>query len=167
LKISWGAIFWSRDLDAATSVSAWVALTDSGPENGGMWIIPGSHRLGRKPHAFTFAKDNLLSRGQEIQLAIDESIARHIILRAGEMSLHHSKSIHSSSPNTSDATRIGFIVRFVTPQVTRIPTVVIRARGSFDCRHLEMLEQIPGDDFQESIAAWNRHVQEDTSPNTV
>jgi len=36
-----------------------------------MEVIPGSHKLDQIPHHDTFAKHNLLTRGQEIAVEVD------------------------------------------------------------------------------------------------
>jgi ectoine hydroxylase-related dioxygenase (phytanoyl-CoA dioxygenase family) len=70
-------------------VTAWVALTPSNKANGAMDYIPGSHTKDQIPHRDTFAKNNLLTRGQEVAVEVDESQARTVDLRPGEISLHH------------------------------------------------------------------------------
>ena len=37
-----------------------------------MRVIPATHKLDQVPHHDTFAADNLLSRGQEILVEVDE-----------------------------------------------------------------------------------------------
>lgn len=100
----WG--FLSRDV-----VTAWVALTPSTPENGCMRVVPGTHR-NAVAHTETFATDNLLSRGQEVAVAIHAEDAVYICLRPGEMSLHHSLIVHGSEPNRASYPRIGFAIRY-------------------------------------------------------
>jgi ectoine hydroxylase-related dioxygenase (phytanoyl-CoA dioxygenase family) len=96
------------------SVSAWIALRDSTIANGCMRVVPGSHREGVLPHAELGNANNLLQQGQEIQVEVNEADAVEVVLREGEMSLHHSAIIHGSRPNRSDGQRLGFIARFVT-----------------------------------------------------
>jgi Phytanoyl-CoA dioxygenase (PhyH) len=100
----WGPL--SRDV-----VTAWVALTPSVPENGCMRVVPGTQR-NVVPHINTFATDNLLSRGQEVAVAVHACDAVDISLRPGEMSLHHSLIVHGSEPNRSSYPRIGFAIRY-------------------------------------------------------
>jgi ectoine hydroxylase-related dioxygenase (phytanoyl-CoA dioxygenase family) len=115
--VSWhqDAMYWG--LDPADIVTAWVALTDSTPENGAMQVLPGSHVGALLSHNDTFAPHNLLSRGQEIAVAIDPAQAVTLALHAGEMSLHHVKLAHGSGPNRSAGRRIGFAIRYVAPHV--------------------------------------------------
>jgi hypothetical protein len=115
-------ISWHQDstyygLEPPESVTAWIAFSDSTEESGCMRFIPGSH-LGPHilPHVETKAPNNLLSRGQTIE-NIDESVAKSLPARAGEFSIHHNKTIHSSEPNMSDDARIGFTVHFATPEI--------------------------------------------------
>jgi len=89
-----GFVSWHQDstywgLDPADIVTAWVALSDSTAENGAMRVVPGTHKLEQVAHRDTFAPDNLLSRGQEIAVDVDEAKAVMLELKAGEMSLHH------------------------------------------------------------------------------
>jgi len=150
---------WHQDgthsgLYLSPTVSAWVALSDSTPENGCMRLIPGSHRLGRLPHAASSAADNLLKNSDEVQVEVDEATASDVVLSAGEMSLHHYSIIHGSNPNLSDTKRVGFIIRFVTPRFTRADAPFVRARGAGDCPHLELLREPPSGGFEDNFAAW-------------
>ncbi len=70
------------------------------------------------PHRDTFAQDNLLTRGQEIMVEVDESGAVPLVLRPGEMSLHHVRLVHGSPPNPSGDRRIGFAIRYVRTRVS-------------------------------------------------
>jgi non-heme Fe2+,alpha-ketoglutarate-dependent halogenase len=63
-----------------------------------MEYIPGSHKLDQIPHRDTFAKHNLLTRGQEVMVEVDHPRRRVITLRPGEMSLHHVRLVHGSPP---------------------------------------------------------------------
>src|SRR5262249_59146986 len=93
--VSWDqdAIYWG--LSEADVVTAWVAFTESTPANGNMRVIPGSHRT-QAPHVDTFHPDNLLSRGQEISVDVDESQAADIGLRARERYRDAGWTVHGS-----------------------------------------------------------------------
>jgi non-haem Fe2+, alpha-ketoglutarate-dependent halogenase len=123
--VSWhqDSTYWG--LEPPDIVTAWVALNESTHENGAMRVIPGSHKLDQAPHRDTFAADNLLSRGQEIMVEVDESQAVELPLQPGEMSLHHVRLIHGSEPNPSTKRRIGFAIRY-------LPTYVRQAVGGRD-----------------------------------
>jgi non-heme Fe2+,alpha-ketoglutarate-dependent halogenase len=125
-----GFVSWHQDstywgLDPADVMTAWIALSDSTTENGAMRVVPGTHLMDQIPHKDTFRKENMLSRGQEIMVDVDERQAVTLELMAGEMSLHHVRLIHGSDPNPSDKRRIGYAIRY-------IPTTVRQVAGSHD-----------------------------------
>jgi hypothetical protein len=114
--VSWhqDAHYWG--LDSGDVVTAWVAFVDSDTENGAMRVIPGTH-LVDLPHVDTFAKDNMLSRGQEVAVDLGDREFVELGLKAGEFSLHHVGLVHGSEPNRSDRRRIGFAIRYMSPRV--------------------------------------------------
>jgi non-heme Fe2+,alpha-ketoglutarate-dependent halogenase len=156
--VAWHQDTFYSNLHLTPSVSAWIALLDSTPENGCMRVVSGSHLQGTLPHEETREPDNLLKRGEEIQIDVDETDAIDIVLKAGEMSLHHNSIIHGSRANKSDTKRIGFIARFVTPKYSLGPqrTPFLRARGNFDCGHLIVASQPADLGTREGVAAWER-----------
>jgi len=112
-------ISWHQDLkywgmDDSHEVTAWLALSDVTTATGCMKFVPGSHTLDMVDHVDTFEEDNLLSRGQEIAVDVNEDDATHVQLKPGEMSLHHGKLFHGSSPNTTDDRRIGLALRYIS-----------------------------------------------------
>ena len=68
-------------------------------------------------HRDTFNKNNLLSRGQELAVDVDEQEAACVELQPGEMSLHHGKVFHGSNANRSDDRRIGLAIRYLSPEM--------------------------------------------------
>lgn len=156
-----GYISWHQDgtywgLDSTDVLTAWVALTDSTVENGCMRVVPGSHRRPIMPHRDTYAPDNRLSRGQEIEADVDERDAVDVVLRAGEMSLHHVNIIHGSNPNPSDGPRIGFAPRFTTPRTRQIdgePPTAVLARGHDRYGHFQLVAAPPDRTFDDALAA--------------
>jgi ectoine hydroxylase-related dioxygenase (phytanoyl-CoA dioxygenase family) len=118
-----------------------------------MRAIPGSQQLGLVAHGTVSDERNLLDRGEQVE-TVDEARAVDVVLQPGEMSFHQSNLVHGSNPNTSEAPRIGFIVRFVTSQITNRERPLLRVRGEGDCSHLK-LAQPPGElDQQAAFSAW-------------
>ena len=91
-------------------VTAWIAVTDSNEENGCMRMWSGSHKNNLKKHSEKFNEGNLLTRGQTVENVPLES-TKPVILRAGQMSLHHPTIVHGSGLNKSNDRRIGFVVQ--------------------------------------------------------
>jgi non-haem Fe2+, alpha-ketoglutarate-dependent halogenase len=118
--VSWhqDATYWGLDPDDV--VTAWLALSDAPIESGAMKFLPGSHRRRKLPHHDTFHPDNLLSRGQEIAVVVDDADGVFVPLRAGEASLHHVKLVHGSEPNRTGDRRIGLAIRYIPPHVRQL-----------------------------------------------
>ena len=121
-------------------VTAWVALTDSTPENGCVQIIPASHNTGQRPHFDQPDPRAMLSRGQTLADTVEEDRAINLVLRAGEVSFHHTLSFHRSGINQTDARRIGIGVSYIPTRVrhvgpTRLSATLVRGvdrYGHFD-----------------------------------
>lgn len=156
--VSWhqDATYWG--LGNGQVYSAWVAFTPSNRESGCMRMIPGSHKK-LVPHADTFDEKNLLSRGQEVSVNVEENLAVDIELEPGQMSLHHVQIVHGSSPNVSAVPRIGFVVRYIstqTEQTAGIRDSAMLVRGEDTFGHFD-LESAPDRDFDpEALAHFDK-----------
>jgi non-heme Fe2+,alpha-ketoglutarate-dependent halogenase len=155
-----GYVSWHQDstywgLEPPDIITAWVAFTYSDRANGAMRVIPETHKLDQVPHHDTFAAENLLSRGQEILVDVDERKAVMLELAAGEMSLHHVRLIHGSDPNPSDERRIGFAIRYIPTYVRQVAgshDTATLVRGEDRCRNFEP-EQRPDADLSPAAIA--------------
>jgi ectoine hydroxylase-related dioxygenase (phytanoyl-CoA dioxygenase family) len=83
-------------------------------------MISGSHKLAIQKHEDTYADNNILTRGQAIK-SVDQSKTVDLILKPGEMSIHHGAIIHGSQPNKSNQRRIGFSLQsYVPPSIKQV-----------------------------------------------
>lgn len=158
-------ILWHQDayywgLSAPRLVSAWVALTDSTVDNGCMRVMPGTHKQKVLPHAKS-SRHKKTRLSLEVAVEVDESRAQDILLKAGDMSLHHPYIIHGSNPNQTDEMRIGFAIRFVATEIKQSLAhhAVVLARGRDDYRHYELLQEPPTDRIEAGVAAQTRIAQ--------
>ena len=116
-------VAWHQDvtywgLEPPEAITAWYAVDDSDRENGCMRVIPGTHAIGVKTHGKSAKEGNLLSINQEVAVSpSDENRAVDLILKAGEISIHHGMLIHGSLPNRSTRRRCGLTLRYVRPSV--------------------------------------------------
>jgi len=148
---------WHQDgiterVDQAFVPAIWLGLTDATAENGCLRVVPRSHRLGLVPHADRPNPHNLTTQGLTAQVEIDSP--HDIVMREGEMSLHHPLILHASNPNHSDESRIGFSATYSTPALTESRTAVawVRGDGPKDC--FTIVNQPPERSMEESIAAY-------------
>lgn len=159
--VSWhqDLTYWGMD-GSDHEVTAWVALSPATEKSGCMRFVPGSHKESLVPHEDTFAADNLLSRGQEIAVDVDEEDAIIAALEPGQMSMHHGRLFHASGPNTSDDRRIGLVIRYIRPDtpstgnardfammmrgIDRFGTRlhVVPPPGSFTPRHIAIYDEV-------------------------
>ncbi|HEX3951952.1 MAG TPA: phytanoyl-CoA dioxygenase family protein [Stellaceae bacterium] len=114
-------VSWHQDsayfgLTPHQEVTAWIGFTPSRVETGCLRVLPRSHLGPDLRHTETHAKDNMLARGQTIE-GIDEQLAASLELEAGEFSLHHERTAHSSHPNRGDDRRIGFAFFYIPTHV--------------------------------------------------
>jgi hypothetical protein len=118
-------VLWHQDgsywpLEPMEVVTLWLAVDDSLPENGCMRVIPGSHTMELQKLNRRTEVPNVLS--SEIDPAlVDESQAVDLVLKAGDVSVHHPNIIHGSNANTSSRRRCGLTIRYI-PTSTRIVT---------------------------------------------
>ena len=91
-------------------VTAWVAITDSNEHNGCMRMWSGSHKDDLKDHNQMFDEGNLLTRGQTVG-NVPKKETTPLVLKAGQMSLHHPTVVHGSDLNKSKDRRIGFVIQ--------------------------------------------------------
>ncbi len=101
-------------------VTAWVAITDSNEHNGCMRMWSGSHKDNLKDHDQMFNDGNLLTRGQTVNNVPIEKTTP-LILKAGQMSLHHPTVVHGSDFNKSNDRRIGFVIQsYISSDVKQV-----------------------------------------------
>ena len=120
-------------------VTAWIAITDANEENGCMKMWSGSHKKSIQKHSQKFNENNLLTRGQTIEnVPIEETTS--VILKAGQMSLHHPTIVHGSGLNKTEDRRIGFVVQsYIGSNVEQIlgKMYVQQARGIDEFKYHE------------------------------
>tara|TARA_R110000787_G_scaffold226512_3_gene334300 strand:- start:60184 stop:61020 length:837 start_codon:yes stop_codon:yes gene_type:complete len=118
--VSWhqDSTYWG--LSKPNVTTAWIALSPANRQSGCMKMMPGTHQWEQIAHKDTLAQENLLTRGQEIAVNVNEDDAAYLELEPGEISLHNIRTVHASAPNVSTDRRIGIAVRYITPDVKQV-----------------------------------------------
>ena len=112
-------------------VTVWLAVTDANEHNGCMRMLPGSHKENLKNHEQKFDENNLSTRGQTIT-GVPLNKTEPVILKAGQISLHHPLVVHGSGINKSNDRRIGFVIQsYIGTNVNQVigKMFVQKARG--------------------------------------
>ena len=134
------ATYWG--LEPHDVATAWIALSDATEKTGPMKFIVGSHKEEVREHQDTFEANNLLSRGQVINGTVDESRVVLAPLKAGEMSLHHVRTIHGSDPNRTSDRRIGMVLRYCATHVrqTKLRDTAVLVKGVDTFGNFDLLQ---------------------------
>jgi non-heme Fe2+,alpha-ketoglutarate-dependent halogenase len=166
-------VSWHQDsayfgFDRHEEVTAWVALTPSHSGNGCVRVMPGSHLGPDYRHEETFARENMLIRGQTIR-GLDEDKAANLELRPGQFSLHHERMAHSSQPNTSSTRRIGYALFYIPTHVgsTLGRRTALLVRGRDEHRSWDP-DPVPNGDDDPAVDAFIRrtfHQYRDQEPS--
>lgn len=158
--ISWhqDATYWG--LSSNDVLTAWIALSPSTRESGCMRVVPGTHKS-QVAHRETWGEKNLLSRGQEIAVDVKEEEAVDIVLKPGQMSLHHVLIFHGSNVNEAEDSRIGLAIRYIPThlkQLAPIRDTAMLVRGEDSFGHFE-LERRPAADFDSAAMEYHAAAQ--------
>lgn len=160
-------VSWHQDLnywglDGDREVTAWVALTPATVANGCMRFVPGSHERKVVPHVDSFGQDNLLTRGQEIAVEVDEASAVDVVMRAGQASFHHGHMFHASGPNGTNSRRLGVAIRYVAPsmkQTSGDKLLVSHVSGKDEYGHFEAMPSPTGRLLEEDFDRARRNTE--------
>ncbi len=125
-------------------VTVWIAVTDADEENGCMRMWSGTHKENLKHHTEKFDQGNLLTRGQTVENVPLEK-TEPVILKAGQMLMHHPKIVHGSGINKSHERRIGFCIQsYIGTNVDQVlgKMYVQQARGNDKFNYHKHVERV-------------------------
>ena len=103
------AYYWP--MKPHNTVTVWLAFDDVDAENGGMKIIPRSHKAGLLKHSRSQQTDSVLTLELETG-TFSEADAVQFNLKAGQVSLHDDRAVHGSPANPSARQRAGLTIRY-------------------------------------------------------
>ncbi|MFD2612332.1 phytanoyl-CoA dioxygenase family protein [Paenibacillus gansuensis] len=100
--------------DPMTMVAAWTAMEDQvDEENGCLWVIPGTHKLGLLPHGAVKNLDEHEPWTDETE-GIDLTKQIPVIMEKGDILFFHELLIHSSNRNRSkDRWRRSYVCHYI------------------------------------------------------
>lgn len=114
---------WHQDIrywrfDQPELVSVWLALGDEAPENGGLLLIPGSHKLDLPPgrlDAALFLRNDIADN----QALIDAAIPAN--LTAGDVLFFHCETFHAAGQNDTQSVKKSLVYTYHCEQNRPIP----------------------------------------------
>lgn len=115
-RVAWhqDASYWP--LEPMEVVSLWLAVSDSTTENGCMRVVPGTQT--GKVLEMEEDKESVLGT-RIVRGSVEEKKAVDLVLKAGDVSVHHPTIIHGSNANESGVWRKGLTIRYI-PTSTKI-----------------------------------------------
>ena len=150
--VGWHQDGLTEQLADAHVPAIWLGLTPATAENGCLRVVPRSHRLGLVRHDDFPNPDNLTTQGATAQVPIEGP--HDVVMRAGEMSLHHPLMLHASNPNRSVEARIGFSATYSTPALMSSRTAVAWVRGEGPIDRFRVVEPPRLGSMEEAVAAY-------------
>ncbi len=115
----------------------WISLTKMTKENGGIWIIPGSHKK-ILPHKKV---------GCHMAYQGNTDNAEFISAEIGDIVLFSSFSLHATTPNITNESRWAYVIEYmklehIDPYIAK-PHLVIAKNGK---PHLEYVDKLDNED---------------------
>lgn len=107
--------YW--DLLPMDALAVWIAIDDSTPETGCLQMIPGSHKAPiQKPIRENGFENLLYSKMDEqfVDVWKHKSGVENVILKKGDISIHHPNIIHCSGKNLSNKRRCGLDTGYIS-----------------------------------------------------
>jgi len=110
------SVDWHQDIiyDPTRDVEkllCWAAITEANPENGGLYLIPGSHLTG----ILTHRPSDLYELDMQAVGALTNK-AVPILMEAGDMLVIHPMLVHGSPENKSGFERVALMVGLQRPK---------------------------------------------------
>lgn len=114
----------------------WISLTTMTADNGGLWVVPGSHKGMLKYDV----DDNHVSYNGDV------SKAEFISAEPGDIVLFSSFLLHSTTPNITQNSRWAYVIEYmqmdsIDPYIDA-PYLVVAKNGQ---SHLEYLDKLPSE----------------------
>ena len=114
------AVMWHQDgsfwpLDPMKVITFWVAIDDSDRENGCLRVFPRTQHqrlLSKAEMRATPGDENALSAAMSIE-DLNEADAVDLLMKSGDIEIHHPNIIHGSNPNHSPRWRRGLTIRYI------------------------------------------------------
>lgn len=106
---------WHQDsgyghLEPANDLTVWMTLDDCDEENGCLWVIPGSHKLGLQKHD---------SSAGFMTAEVSQS-GIPIPMQAGDALIFGGLLMHRSLPNKTGEPRVAIYLRYCGPEVIMV-----------------------------------------------
>lgn len=122
---------WNVEIvtDLRRCYQGWLALTRTTIDNGTLWVLPGAHKQGFRPHEWNKANGEWRMTG-DLPAPVPGGGAMPVELQPGQMLIFSGLLPHCSGPNlTRDETRIVYQFTYTQPGGACYPGTLPVLRG--------------------------------------
>lgn len=97
--------YWPMEKEAGSAMSVWIPMQDVTVENGCMWFVPGSHKLGLSEviQLGTDGEEDILKVAEKRGFKDLQKVP--VPLEKGDVTFHCGLTFHYAGPNKSDDRR--------------------------------------------------------------
>jgi ectoine hydroxylase-related dioxygenase (phytanoyl-CoA dioxygenase family) len=89
-------------------LTVWIAIDPVTEANGPVFFVKGSQELGVLPTKPSGVRGNSIGMAEPPSTPLSEQFCA--LLAPGDATIHHCNTIHHSAPNTTDHSRLGFLL---------------------------------------------------------
>jgi len=89
-------------------LTLWIAIDQVTVENGAVYFVKGSHKVGMLPTEPSGVVGNSIGLAQPPTVSKSEQFCA--MLNPGDATIHHCQTIHSSDPNETEHSRLGLLL---------------------------------------------------------
>lgn len=101
--------YWST-CTSERMLTAWIPLQDSDEHTGTLSVADGSHRWPESEHVRGFNDPDLGSLGRRLGRPVPEGAVVPLVVRKGQISFHHMRTLHASPANRGPSERFALAV---------------------------------------------------------
>ena len=91
-------------------LTVWIAIDPVTQANGPVFFVKGSHKLDVMPTKPSGVRGNSIGMAEPSAVPLEEQFCG--LLSPGDATIHHCNTIHHSAPNTTEHSRLGFLLVF-------------------------------------------------------
>lgn len=91
-------------------LTVWIAIDPVTEANGPVFFVRGSHKSGVIPTKPSGVRGNSIGLAEPSAVPLEQQFCG--LLAPGDATIHHGNTIHHSAPNTTEQSRLGFLMVF-------------------------------------------------------
>ena len=105
----WHQDAWYFRMTPSDQVGAWLAVTAATPDNGPLWVVPGSHR---EPIHEVVPDRRPGAQAGYVEIADLGTDGVPVLMDPGDLLLFHAHLVHRSTDNTTEEPRAAMVLHF-------------------------------------------------------